>query len=642
MILILGALFPAGLMAGANFPLILAAAGTTSHRARLLSRMYGWEALGGTVAGLLFALALVYWLNPVGIIMSAAWLSCLAALICHRGRVRIAVFLCLALAALGLALSSGIDRDLKERLWAGRNLVAWTESPYAQLAAVRQPGQMDFFASGSWLFSHPDRLRLERAALLPLLAAPHAHKALFLGGGPSRIANEAARRGRLQHVTALELDPWIWRLAQEMPPLQKPPATMQVVFDDGRTYLKNTSNRFDLVVVDMPPPSTVQNNRYYTEEGFQALARVLNPRGVAVVSLPGVEYLVGRLQAARLNTIIKAAKQAFAEVVIMSGPELRLFMSPSPGVVSANPADWIENLSGYHWKQVAAVRPDTLSQELNPQRLAFLKAALQRAETGAANRDLQPRAILYDSQLWGARLGRLSGLAYGLARLQPWHLFLPLAVVMLAGWGLCAHRRTIAWLGRCLVPLGLFCCGLTAMSATVLLLLAYQVLFGAVYVGLALVVAGFMAGTAVAALWAGAGLERLRRPLAALSLNGLALTLACLVALGLIKLLHAQAHSDCWSWALVAMAAVIGGLTGAYFGLAGRLGLDRAGRVQSLALVGGRTYGMDLTGGVLGALVPIVLVPTVGLGWSLALLGCINLVPLAVLAGFRWRGTAAA
>ncbi|MGD9124915.1 MAG: fused MFS/spermidine synthase, partial [Desulfarculaceae bacterium] len=323
MVLILGALLPAGLMAGANFPLILAAADTTSHRARLLSRMYGWEALGGTMAGLLFALALVYWLNPVGIIMSAAWLSCLAALICHPGRMRIAVFLCLALASLGLAFSSSIDRDLKNRLWAGRNLVAWAESPYAQLAAARQPGQMDFFASGSWLFSHPDRLRLERAALLPLLAAPHAREALFLGGGPSRIANEAARRGRLQHVTALELDPWLWRLAQEMPPLQKPPATMRVVFDDGRAYLKNTPHRFDLVVVDMPPPSTVQNNRYYTEEGFQALARVLNPKGVAVVSLPGVEYLVGRLQAARLNTILIAAKQAFAEVVIMSGPELR-------------------------------------------------------------------------------------------------------------------------------------------------------------------------------------------------------------------------------------------------------------------------------------------------------------------------------
>ncbi len=615
-------LAPAGTACGAAFPWLLAAAPRAESPSRTLSAFYGLEALGAALAGLAFALWLAPRLNPLAVLLCGALAAALAA---ARAPTRPSRWLAVGLLGLGLIASPGLDRDLRRIQWRGYHLAGLAESPYAQLVACRRGGQYDFFASGLWLFSRPAPLTVQRQGLFPLLAHPAPRTALFIGGGAdaegpaAAAARQEAARG-LKQVTVVELDPWLAAFLGRLRPRGLPP-NLRLVSGDGRAFLQTTPRRYDLVVLLLPPPVTLGLSRYYSLTGFRALSRALAPGGVGVVRLPGMECLAGRLQAARLATLLAAAQRVFPVVRLVSGRELWLLLCQEEGTLPAGPEAWIARLEARRWQGVTALRPDTLAQAADPMRLAFLQAVLARAGPQPPNRDLLPRALLLAPELWGAELAGASSWAWGLARLRPRHILWPAALGVLVCL-LWARRRPAAAL-----PLGVAVTGLTAMALSVLVLLAYQVLFGAVYLGLALVSAGFMTGMSAAAwLLAGrwASVIRPRRWLLGL---GLGLAGACLLLWGLTAAWHGAAPGPAGRLGLLGLAAVCGGLTGAYFGLAGRVRLEAGGVAPAAA--GGRLYGLDLAGGVAGALLPVLLLPAVGFGACLAGLALLNLWPAA-------------
>ena len=258
---------------------------------------------------------------------------------------------------------------------------------------------------------------------------------------------------------------------------------------------------------------------------------------------------------------------------MMSGPELKLFLCPRPHTLPVDVKSWQKRLQERNWQDVASIRPDTLAQDLSPFRLAFLRASLKQAGRQPPNLDFKPRAFLFDAQLWGAWLGGRSNLAASLAKLRTWHLLGALLGLVLLSLALKAlfpksSPATGLELGQ-----GIFITGLTAMALSVILLMAYQILFGAVYVGLALVLAGFMSGLAAAAMLISPRLKNLHNPRVGLAGLSALLALACLANWGLVSVMHAIQAGPCWAWVLIFLAALDGGLTGVYFGLAGRAGL---------------------------------------------------------------------
>lgn len=619
-LLCLVSLAPAAFLAGAGFPLVLA--GTTGrHPAVVLGRVYGLEALGAMAGGALFALVLVRWLVPVQVLALGA--LCAAAVAGAKGP-RATVPWAVVLLVL-LAAGSWLERVTTGWAWQGRRPAVVRESPYARLSVLAGGGQRDFYAGGLWLFSLPDPERAQRTGLLPLLAHPRPRRVLFIGGGANGAAAAAAARGDLELVQAVELDPLLVALAQPA----APGGRLEILPGDGRQELTRRRG-YDLVVVDLPPPVTVQLNRYYSAEGMAAMARALNPGGVLVLALPGMENLVGPMQARRLAAVLAAAPAKLGQPVFFFGPRLRLlFTKGRAGERRA--AVWLRRLRARGWDRLVGVRPDMLTTGLDPRRAAMLRVMLGRLGPQPANRDLRPSALLWDPALWGGRLGGLSAAAGWLAGVRLGHLAWPLAALALV-------VLLLTGRGRCpgLAPrLGLVATGLTSMALSVLVIMAYQVLFGALYLGLALLMAGFMAGLATASLVVSRRLSAVTRPWRALTLTSALMVIACQGTWGLLLLLHQAQASSAWAWLWVLAAAVDGGITGAFFCLAGRLGL--AGGRSPLARRGGGLYGLELAGGVAGALLPVVLAPTVGIDAALLLLALLNLLPLA---GFIGSGRA--
>ncbi|HEX6813501.1 MAG TPA: fused MFS/spermidine synthase [Planctomycetota bacterium] len=119
-------------------------------------------------------------------------------------------------------------------------------------------------------------------------------------------------------VTAVELSPSVpdafgfyWPDAAAV--LARP--GVQIVIDDGRRFLKRTTETFDLITIDPPPPAEAGGSSLlYSLEFYRTLRPRLSPTGVLQQWFPGGEPAIAQ---AVVNTVV----QVFPHVLVYRGFE---------------------------------------------------------------------------------------------------------------------------------------------------------------------------------------------------------------------------------------------------------------------------------------------------------------------------------
>jgi len=112
-------------------------------------------------------------------------------------------------------------------------------------------------------------------------------------------------------TTAVELVPSVphllWYYHADAPELLQSPLST-VIVDDGRRYLERTSEQFDVITVDPPPPiESAGSSLLYSKEFYSIVGRKLRPGGILQQWLPGGD-VVTQASAAR------ALKESFRYV----------------------------------------------------------------------------------------------------------------------------------------------------------------------------------------------------------------------------------------------------------------------------------------------------------------------------------------
>lgn len=109
----------------------------------------------------------------------------------------------------------------------------------------------------------------------------------------------------------------------ERHPLRDPRA--KVHFEDGRYFLETTSERFDLITGEPPPPRTPGTSNIYTREYFQLIHDRLNEGGVTTYWLP-----VGRPDPGTdVDTIVRAFCDVFADCALWNATPFDFMLTGS-------------------------------------------------------------------------------------------------------------------------------------------------------------------------------------------------------------------------------------------------------------------------------------------------------------------------
>ena len=94
---------------------------------------------------------------------------------------------------------------------------------------------------------------------------PDARKVLLVSGGISGTAREILKY-HVSRVDYVELDPLILELGRKYLPDNLADRRIRVINTDGRLFIKQTGEKYDVAIMDVPAPSTAQLNRFYTVE----------------------------------------------------------------------------------------------------------------------------------------------------------------------------------------------------------------------------------------------------------------------------------------------------------------------------------------------------------------------------------------
>ena len=493
-----GLLFAAGSQAYAR------EAGASAGHAT--SSVYLLEAVGSGAGGLLASLVLIRYLGAFQIALVLSFLNLLAAANLmwkgsRRRRLAITAVVGLAAALVTPPLSRRLDRVSRSWLWHGFEVVTARDSIYGNLAVIQAESARSLYENGLVISTVPDPAAAEEAVHFALLQHPAPASLLLIGGGMNGSVAQALQHRTLRRVDYVELDPTIFELARAYFPSEwsaiRSDPRVRIHPADGRLYLKTTSDKFDVIIVNLPDPQTAQLNRFYTLEFFRTVAARLTPGGVFSFQLRSAEDYISPELADFLSCIRKTLGEVFPEITFVPGATVHFFAAQRPGVLTNGPSDLLGRLRA---RQVHTdyVREYYIPFRMSPDRMLDLELQLRPHGQTPINRDFAPVAYYFEVALWSKRFNpgyrrlfqSLAGLRFEWLAAGAGVLTIGLAAAL--GWRRQPMRRR-----RSAAGFSVAVTGFTLMGLELLLLLGFQAIYGYVYHQLAIVIAAFMVGMAV-------------------------------------------------------------------------------------------------------------------------------------------------
>jgi spermidine synthase len=581
-------LAPVCVISGFTFT-IAAGIFTDDQRDDALAQSYAWESFGSVIGGIVCTIITVYFLKiyQTLIVLMAFNLFVAWVLAYRKGRKSHYVLAGLSIVAIAVLFISNLDQRSRQFLFPGQDILFWKDTPYGTLTVTRQAEQINVYENNTLEFSTGDAARNEEAIHYAMVQHPAPKNILLISGGISGTLQEIMKYN-VDRIDYVEINPWIIGVGREF--IRFPESErVNLIVDDARRYVRSAVRKYDVVLLNVPDPNTAQINRYYTSEFFQDIKKIMTQDAVVSFSVSGGTEYSGE-NARNVNSILYGTlKSEFANVLIVPG--MKNYFLGSDTVLHIDITRLIDAkkiLTSYVNKYylddaMLRERSDVLLRQCTP--------------VSMLNEDFRPVAYLLQGKLWSSQF-EYSGWVFGIAG----------AVVLVVLFGM---MNTIS--------VGMFTAGFSVSSVEVIVLIAFQIVYGYVFAVLGILIACFMAGLAV-----GAYLRPRLFPVVRIGhYAGAQMTLALLALLLPAILGFTMEWRD--SAAVVQLifyivSFVVATVAGVEFSMASVL---RRGDVSSIV---SELYGVDLIGSALGAVVTAAfLIPLTGVLNSALIISAMNI-----------------
>ncbi len=545
------------------------------------ARVYSMESLGSMAGGILVSLIIIHFLTVYQSVLVIGGIATLIISVIRPGKgittVPLMFFLVMA-----VFMAAKADRLIEQNIMHGQRVLAVKESPYGSITVTDYGGQLNFFENGLLLFGTGNPVAAEEGVHYAMLQRSNPSEILLVSGGYAGLTAELLKY-KNAHVDYVEVNGPLLKLCEKHAPL---PENQRVRFirDDGRRYLAETSKRYDVIIVALPEPVSLQLNRYYTVEFMKTVRSHLLSNGVACFNLPPVGNYASPERQRAISSVYNTLTAVFANVEVVPGERDYLLASDGEIRIDISRLAVERGMAGLN----TYVNPDFIDDDYLASRNRFFHASI--LSDAMPDTDNHPYPVFLFTMSYLGQFG---------SNHLVWML-VGLAVVLLP----------VFFLGK---PLrGMFLAGFSGASAEMIIILMFQVLFGFLYAGIGLIVALFMAGLAVGAYV----LPRFIR----LSVGSLTIAMAGYFALiPLIWMLRDVAAV----WLLLLVISLFTLIPSVLVGYQYVLWTSAvADRANPAAM----SYSADLWGSTLGVVVvTLALIPLLGVVQTAAVLAALNL-----------------
>lgn len=555
-----------------------------------IGEVYAWESMGSLIGGILVNFVLIWiattfqslFLLMVVMVLVTFYLGIKSNHFVLSGLVLIVSFI------FGfLFMKTDFDKHVRALAFPSQEIVYTSDSPYGIFAITKHGDQLNYYENNILMASSGDVISNEESVHFAMIQHKKPENILVLSGFISGIMEEI-NEYPVKTVDYVDLNPEIIKTSRQALD-NKTYHTLTLIENDPVRYLKKNNKKYDVVLINFPKPSTIQLNRYYTQEFFELLKKNLSQDAVISLSMPSSANYLGDKARRLLSIIYKTLKTEFKNVLIL--PASSDFLIASDSNLDYHIAQKIEQcnipteyVNSYFFDdELIHLRSEQLHKQLDDKVLV--------------NKDFSP--VFYQSQLqlWMSRFN-----------IKYW---IPAIIILLfSGFFFIKASR---------IYKGIFAAGFAGTSIEIILLLVFQVVFGYVYAVVGIFIMIFMGGLAFGSYYVPTYFKEINKR--SLSKILLVISIYAFFLPVVFFLFKSVELNDVILLIIFALLLfIISLLTGAVFSLACKINTNDYGTIASSA------YGLDLLGAATGALLfTIYFIPVLGFGWSVVVVGMFNL-----------------
>jgi spermidine synthase len=548
------------------------------------TRIYIIDNIGDVSGGALFSFALVFLVTPLQALCLANLPLVLSTYLLFRVSSRHHPAVYLGTVATVTILVIGIFLEPASLVPPEGELAFYTESRYGRIQIQQDQDQFTLFVSGNPLYGNQNLSMAEETIHYPLAQLHQTNNILLISAqGGMMVELEKYTPASVDYV---ELDPEVANVQFRFGLIKKIPG-LNVIHQDGRAFLADSEKIYDAIIVNLSEPDTFQLNRFFTDRFFDLARRHLAEHGVLSFAMKGYDNYLAEPQRRKLSSLYNTVTDYFDHVLLLPGQQI-FFLCSSQPLKTDIPELLVKK--GIHTRYIRGYYYGNLTHE----RIERLNALID--PTAPKNRDYFPQLMRLMFMQWFAKFST-----------SPTGFIAVLAILSLI---YLIRIRAEEFV--------LFSTGFTVMGSEILVIFAFQIFFGYIYLQIGMIVTVFLAGLLPGA-WFGDRLRYRTKQTLAVA-DGL---LIFLMGLLIIVMKYGGHHLPA-AFFLV-FGFVISLICGFQFPVALYL---RGGDAPAVT----RTFSADLIGAACGTLVTnVVLIPYFGIIWTAAGLIGLKLCSLMVM-----------
>lgn len=294
-----------GTLVGFEIPLLIRIFKSEDSLKVALSNVLAVDYIGALVASLLFPLLLVPYL---GLIRTSVFFGVLNVgvafllvyyfrdLLPSFQRLRSASLFSIAFLATLFAFAGKLTHALEDRLYDDEIIFAKT-TPYQRIVLTRWRSDVRLYINGALQFSALDEYRYHESLVHPAMSlAKHPRRVLVLGGGDGLAIREILKYPSVEHIDLVDLDRQVINLFRTKPLLvalnngSLRNAKVGITSRDAMSFLKETDEVYDVIIMDLPDPNTPSIGKLYTRSFFTLALKHLSAKGCLVTQATSPFY----------------------------------------------------------------------------------------------------------------------------------------------------------------------------------------------------------------------------------------------------------------------------------------------------------------------------------------------------------------
>ena len=563
------------------------------------SKFFIWEAIGFFIGGVIFTFIFSSYSNPFFFAFLPVFLILILKIKLNK---RVLLALILLIIAIGSIFT--FDPILK-REFQGANILTKKGSPYGPIFITKIPGVESLYANGSLVATSADKSWDERYIHSSFSALSNAEKILLIGPYlPSLI--EEVLKYKIKRLDCVDTNSFFKNYNQKI--LDKDTKVkINFITNDPRLYLKNTPVKYDCIIMNIPAPSNLAFNRYFSLQFFQIVKSKLNKNGVFSLYIPSKRDILSPKILNFNSCILNTLGKVFSELLFLPSDTMIIVATDETPLT---PNSLVEGFTRFNVK-TEYFTVHHLKDLLDPGRMHYLERMINK--NIKVNTDFFPRGFLYYSLLEQAKFYpnlKVDAEKTGILSIV---LFISLIVISI-------FLGYIKQTWRSLLNIGVI--GFSSIGLTAIIFVLFQVYCGALFWKMGILIGLFMIGLSSGVYLVDSLIGRRLKPknmFIYLYLAWCGLILSLLLAVKVFNV-FIYGYSFLYIYSLLT-----GIFTGAVYPMVIHSVMDYGVKRENIAIF---VYSSDLFGAFLGSfIVSILFIPFIGIKFSILIL----LVPFIIL-----------